>query len=293
MSDGLTAQEQLESSGGETHVAHRLGRGDVGLITGGGSGIGLAIAGRLVADGAAVVLVGRTESKLVDACRTLGERASFIVGDATNEADVANAVNAAEKVGQLRYAVANAGTGAAAPLFQTSLEEWNRVMTGNLTSTFLLIKHAGAAIIRSGGGSIVAISSIAGVRTHRYMAPYCVSKAAIEALVENAADELGGSGLRVNAIRPGLVPTDLSAGLMNSPALLADYREQMPLGREGSTEDIATLARFLLGAESGWITGTCISADGGHHLRRGPNLDPVMRAALGDAVVDGLVPPQR
>jgi NAD(P)-dependent dehydrogenase (short-subunit alcohol dehydrogenase family) len=265
--------------------------GQVALITGGGSGLGLAIARAVSADGASVVLMGRTESKLAAACETIGSSASYVVGDASDEAAVALAVATAAKVGALTMAVANAGTGGAGPLFQTSVDEWNRILTTNLTSAFLLIRHAGAAIIGSGGGSIVAISSIAGVRTHRYMAPYCVSKAAIESLVQNAADEFGGSGLRVNAIRPGLVPTDLSAGLMNSPVLVADYQDQMPLGRTGAPEDIGSLGRFLLGPESGWITGTCISADGGHHLRRGPNLDPLLRAALGADIVDGRVPP--
>jgi NAD(P)-dependent dehydrogenase (short-subunit alcohol dehydrogenase family) len=265
--------------------------GQVALITGGGSGLGLAIARALCADGGAVVLMGRTEAKLAGACEDLGSAATYVVGDAGNEQAVAMAVSVASKVGPLTMAVANAGTGGAGPLFQTSLDEWNRILSTNLTSAFLLIRHAGAAIIQAGGGSIVAISSIAGVRTHRYMAPYCVSKAAIESLVQNAADEFGGSGLRINAIRPGLVPTDLSAGLMHSPVLVADYQDQMPLRRTGTPEDIGALGRFLLGPESSWITGTCISADGGHHLRRGPNLDPLLRGALGDDVVDGRIPP--
>jgi NAD(P)-dependent dehydrogenase (short-subunit alcohol dehydrogenase family) len=105
------------------------------------------------------------------------------------------------------------------------------------------------------------------------MTAYCVSKAGVDMLVQNAADELGPLGIRVNAIRPSLVPTDISAGLTQSPAIVNDYLSQMPLGRLGTTEDIASLAAFLLGSESTWITGMSISADGGHHLRRGPNLD--------------------
>jgi NAD(P)-dependent dehydrogenase (short-subunit alcohol dehydrogenase family) len=94
-------------------------------------------------------------------------------------------------------------------------------------------------------------------------------------LVRNAADELGGAGVRVNAIRPGLVPTDLAAGLVSNPAANADYLTQMPMRRLGTTEDIANLARFLLGPESTWVTGQVIAADGGHTLRRGPDLDPL------------------
>jgi NAD(P)-dependent dehydrogenase (short-subunit alcohol dehydrogenase family) len=259
--------------------------GQVCLITGGGSGIGLAIAQTIVADGGIVVLTGRTESKLRAAVSTLGASAHYVVGDATDESHIGEAVAMASSLGTLRMAVANAGKGGAAPFLHTSLAEWNDIITTNLTSTFLLFQQAGAAMVAPGkadglgqcSGSMLAISSIAAVRTHRYMAPYCVSKAAIESLVQNLADELGGSGVRVNAIRPGLVPTDLTTGLMGAQALVDDYLAQMPLGRVGDTADIAAAARFLLGPDSSWITGTCVSVDGGHHLRRGPNLDVLGR----------------
>ena len=133
-------------------------------------------------------------------------------------------------------------------------------------------------------GPFDAISSIAAVATHRYMTPYNVSKAGLEMLVRQVADELGGVGIRANAVRPSLVPTDISAGLTAVPEIVDDYLEQMPLHRLGTTEDIASVVRFLAGPESSWITGVCISADGGHHLRRGPNLDGVMRMVFGDAV---------
>ena len=96
-----------------------------------------------------------------------------------------------------------------------------------------------------------------------------------------AADELGSVGIRANAVRPSLVPTDISAGLVGSPDIVADYLDQMPLARLGTVDDIALAVRFLLGPESSWITGQCISADGGHHLRRGPNLTPLMEMVFG------------
>jgi NAD(P)-dependent dehydrogenase (short-subunit alcohol dehydrogenase family) len=249
--------------------------GQVCVVTGGGSGIGLAIAESVVNDGGTVVLTGRTEAKLAAAVKEIGKRAYYIVGDATDESHIREVIDKATSLGSLRMAVANAGKGGAAPFLATPLEQWNDIITTNLTSTFLLFQHAGAAMVSQaqGPGSMLAISSIAAVRTHRFMAPYCVSKAAIESLVENLADELGSVGLRVNAIRPGLVPTDLTTALMGAQALVNDYLAQMPLGRVGETADIAAAARFLLGPESSWITGTCVSVDGGHHLRRGPNLD--------------------
>ena len=197
----------------------------------------------------------------------------------------------AEEFGRFTMAVANAGFGSAAPLFQTSLADWSAVLATNLTGAFLTIKHAGAAIIAAGGGSIVAVSSIAGVATHRHMTPYCVSKAGLEMLVRNAADELGAAGLRVNAVRPGLVPTDATAGLLSVPAILDDYLAQMPLGRTGTEADVTALVRFLLGPESVWITGQCIGVDGGHHLRRGPDISPVIALGYGADAAAGRMRP--
>jgi NAD(P)-dependent dehydrogenase (short-subunit alcohol dehydrogenase family) len=107
------------------------------------------------------------------------------------------------------------------------------------------------------------------------MTAYCVSKAGVEMLTRNAADELGGASIRVNAVRPGLVPTDLAAGLVNNPSAQADYLDQMPLRRLGTPDDIASIVRFLIGPESSWVTGQVIAADGGHTLRRGPDLDSI------------------
>lgn len=256
------------------------------LVTGGGSGIGLACAVAMARDGATVTICGRTEEKVKAAAEANGLR--WTVCDVTDEAQVEAAVAAAaEPLGGLHAAVVNAGTGAGGPLLLTELDAWNQVMATNLTGAFLTIKHAGRAIARSGGGSIVAISSIAGPMTHRFMTAYCVSKAGLEMLVRNAADELGVANVRVNAVRPGLVPTDLSMGLTASPEITADYMEQMPLHRLGTPEDIASMVRFFAGPESTWITGQCVGVDGGHTLRRGPDLTAMMRMVFGDDAVEG------
>jgi NAD(P)-dependent dehydrogenase (short-subunit alcohol dehydrogenase family) len=271
-------------------AAEPLG-GQVALVTGGGSGLGLAVARRLHADGATVVLMGRRADVLGAAVASLGDRAVAVPGDVTDEGQIRVAVDRAEESGRLTMAVANAGFGSAAPLFQTTLEQWRAVLDTNLTGAFLTIKHAGAAIVAAGGGAVVAVSSIAGTATHRYMTPYCVSKAGLEMLVRNAADELGRAGLRVNAVRPGLVPTDATTGLLGVPAIVADYLAQMPLGRTGTDAEVAELIRFLVGPESGWITGQCISIDGGHHLRRGPDIGSVVEPVFGIDAASGRVRP--
>ena len=148
------------------------------------------------------------------------------------------------------------------------------------------MKHAGAAIARSGGGAIVAISSIAGPLTHPYMAPYCVSKAGLETLVRNAADELGRAGVRVNAVRPGLVRTELADPLLSDEQVLADYLAQMPISRVGTVDDVGAAVRFLCGPESTWITGQVLGVDGGHTLRRGPDMEHWARGLYGDDLVD-------
>jgi NAD(P)-dependent dehydrogenase (short-subunit alcohol dehydrogenase family) len=132
------------------------------------------------------------------------------------------------------------------------------------------------------GGSIVAISSIAGVLTHRYMAAYATSKAALEMLVRSAADELGPAGVRVNAVRPGLVPTEATVPLVHDGATLADYMAQMPLARVGTPSDVAAAVAFFCGDDSSWITGQILSVDGGHTLRRGPDISSLVQPLFGD-----------
>ncbi|MBK9180055.1 MAG: SDR family oxidoreductase [Acidimicrobiales bacterium] len=268
------------------------GRG--ALVTGGGSGIGLAVARRLVADGAAVTIGGRSEERLRVAAEQLGASAppgipvGWVVVDVADEEQVRSAVAAAaEPAGGLHLAALAAGTGTLGPLVVTPVDAWRAVLETNLTGAFLCIKHAAPAMVRAGGGAIVAVSSIAGPLTHRYMGAYAVSKTGLESLVRNAADELGRAGVRVNAVRPGLVPTELSAALAGDEAIRADYLAQMPLARLGTPDDVANGVRYLLGPESAWVTGQCLAIDGGHTLRRGPDLEAVARLLFGDDAVEG------
>jgi NAD(P)-dependent dehydrogenase (short-subunit alcohol dehydrogenase family) len=278
-----------------TETAPLAGR--AALVTGGGSGIGLQSARYLARDGAAVTICGRSQDRLdaaVESLRT-DERIAddaviqSIPCDTGDEEQVRAAVaRAAEPLGGLHIVVASAGTGTVGPLVAMPVEEFNRVLLTNVTGTFLTIKHAGAELVRSGGGSIVAVSSVAGIKTHKHMGPYCASKTAIDMLCDVAADELGPSGVRVNTVQPSLVDTDLVSVIVASEEIVDDYLSQMPVAKVGDVDDVAAAVRFLCGPESSWVTGTHIPVDGGHHLRRGPNYEPLARALYGEAV-DGVV----
>ena len=265
------------------------------IVTGGGSGIGLGCARHLVRDGAHVTIVGRSEDKLKAAAAGLaaeargGATVQYTTCDVTDEAQVVAAVELEKKpTGKLDIAVANAGAGAGGPIFSTSIEMWRYAVDTNMTGTFLTIKHAGQAMAAGGGGAIVAISSIAGPLTHRFMSPYCASKAGVEMLIRCAADELGGFGIRCNAVRPGLVPTDMAMPLTDDTAIVDDYMDQMPIKRLGNVDDIAGGVRYLAGPESTWVTGQCFAIDGGHTLRRGPRIDSMMVRFFGEDSIKGM-----
>jgi NAD(P)-dependent dehydrogenase (short-subunit alcohol dehydrogenase family) len=267
------------------------------LITGGGSGIGLACARQLAANGAAVTICGRTEARLRDAQAALQAaapraRVQWVRCDVTREDDVVAAVHAAsEPTGSLRAVVASAGgTEFLGPLVLTPTDVWERVLALNVTGTFLTLKHSAPLMARAGGGSFVAMSSIAGPLTHRYFGAYGVGKAGIEALVRLAADELGPSKIRVNAVRPGLVATDMVAPVTAGGPVLEDYLAQTPLGRIGTVDDVAALVRFLVGPESEWVTGQLIGVDGGHSVRRGPDYTPFVEPMFGTDALRGLLP---
>ena len=248
------------------------------LVTGGGSGLGLATAQRLAADGAVVTICGRTEAKLKPALESLPDDGALRGLRRTRRRVGARRGRAwPAEGGGLHIAVANAGTGTVGPITTTELVAWNAVMETNLTGVFLTFKHAGARDRAAPAAARWSRSRRSPARSRiATWAPYCVSKAAVEMLVKNTADEMGMVGVRVNAVRPGLVPTDLSVGLTTNPYIQADYLEQMPLGRNGTPEDIAEAVRYLVGPESAWTTGQIIAVDGGHTLRRGPDMHGLM-----------------
>jgi NAD(P)-dependent dehydrogenase (short-subunit alcohol dehydrogenase family) len=261
-------------------------------VTGGGSGIGLGCAKRLAEEGAAVTICGRSEDRLVAGVAAIGHGSRYVVADVTDEESVNQAVAVAtERTGSLDAIVANAGaTEALGPLALIEVDAFERDLRLNVIGTFLTIKAGAPALAAAGGGAIVGVSSIAAAVTHRLMGPYSASKSGMEMLVRNAADELGAWGIRVNAVRPGLVPTETSDPLASNPATRTDYLNQMPLGRLGTVDDIAAAVAFLASGESTWITGQCIGVDGGHSLRRGPDLAGLVGALFDEPLAARLGP---
>lgn len=251
------------------------------LVTGGGTGIGRACAARLAADGAHVTICGRTESKLQDAVERIqgknsGADVRYIVADITKEDSVEEAVAFASKAtGGLSGCVANAGGGGGlAVTSKQDTAEFARVLELNAMGTFLCLKHTLPKLVESGHGSFVGMSSIAGKLVHPYFGGYGAGKAALEQICRVAADEYGHLNVRVNAIRPGFIATEIMEGIERGGDIFNSYVVNTPMPRLGEPEDVAELARFLIGPESSWITGQVIEVDGGHSLRRGPDFGP-------------------
>jgi 7-alpha-hydroxysteroid dehydrogenase len=267
------------------------------LVTGGGSGIGKAVAAGLVAAGAAVMIVGRNADRLAAAAAeietgtTSAGAIRYEPADITNEAETACTVDAVTAWhGRLHGVVHCAGgSETIGPITQIDSEAWRRTVDLNVNGTMYVLKHAARELVRGGGGAFVGISSIAASNTHRWFGAYGVTKSAVDHLMMLAADELGASWVRVNGIRPGLVRTELVAPITDSPQLSEDYRICTPLPRVGEPEDIANLAMFLLSDAAGWITGQVINADGGQMLRRGPDFTAMLEPLFGADALRGVV----
>ena len=261
-------------------------RGLTALVTGGGSGIGLATAALLAADGAHVTICGRTDEKLQKAAAAItaagiGDGGSIrsIVADVTVDDQMAAAVVfACEPTGGLDILFANAGGSHHMGSFDgVNIDQVRSTIDLNLVGTIISIKHGVAAMKASGGGSIIGMSSGAGHFPHRWLWAYGAAKAGIEESCRYAAEEFGADGIRVNVVQPGIIDDDLMAPITGGGKLLDHYIENMPLGRVGTVDDVASLVRFLAGPESAWITGACIPIDGGHHLRTGADYSLLFR----------------
>lgn len=275
--------------------------GTYALVTGGGTGIGLGCARHLLGAGATVTIAARRRAVLDEAADALraavpGAEVRVAECDVTDEDAVAAAVAlAAGPDGRLDAAVVNAGTGSGKAVLEMTGAELRATYDLNVVGAFHQIKQAGLVMRDHGGGAIVAVSSIAGALGGRFRGAYASSKAALDMLVRVSADELGPFAIRVNSVRPGLVPSEVTAALTDPDAegplaeVQRDYLRNMPLGRLGTPDDVGALVAFLVSPAASWITGQHYAVDGGHTIRRAPNMEAGVRAARGDAEVDRLI----
>ncbi len=247
--------------------------GKVAIITGATGGIGEATAKRYLEEGASVMLVGRSAEKLKETRGRLSgfENVADFVADATDEAATKASVEATvEAFGGLDIVLANAGTeGNFAPIENLTMDEFESVLRTNVLGVWLSIKYAVEPMKKRGGGSMIAISSIAGMIGFPTMAPYIASKHAVFGMVKTAALEMAETGIRVNAIGPGPIDNRMMHSLesqFNPEDTAAAHEfvlESVPMKRYGTNEEVANLALFLGSDESSYCTGGIHMLDGG------------------------------
>ncbi len=245
-------------------------KGKIALVTGASSGIGRATVLKFAGAGARVALIGRDGEALeavADELAKSGGESFAIAADVTREADAERAITGTvEHFGGLDVLVNAAGSLSSGTLEETTFAVWDGMMNVNLRAVFYLMQLA-IPHLEKGGGNIVNVSSVTGLRAFPGVLAYCVSKAGVDQLTRCAALELAGKKIRVNAVNPGVVRTQVHRrGGMSEEAyakFLEHSRQTHPLGRVGEAEEIAELILFLASERAAWITGATYSIDGG------------------------------
>lgn len=248
--------------------------GQAALVTGAAQGLGLAIAGALAEQGARVVvsdLDGEACERVAAGLRSRGAQAVGLPGDLAHGSEVERVAALAQAAfGGIDILVSNAGIqGPYGPLAAVSDEDWQRVLEVNLRASVRLTTRLIPAMAARGGGSVVLMSSIAGLRGNGAIGLYGVSKAALTQLARNLAVEWGPRGVRVNAVSPGLIRTPLATGLLDDEAFLARRLQATPLRRVGEPEEIAGVVAMLASRAGGFITGHNLVVDGGTTISDG------------------------
>jgi len=250
----------------------KLFSGKVALITGAGKGIGQATALEFAKLGSSVVVNSRSRGPLEETLRLIekeGGKAIVIVGDVADEHVQKKAVERAlNEFGRLDFAVNNAGISPwVGTTAECSVEDWKKVIDINLTGTWLGMKCQIPAIIQSGGGSIVNMTSVAALMTFEGYSPYSASKWGIVGITKVAAKEYASKGIRVNVIAPGSIATPLFQDVINStPNSKEDYQKQVPMNRIAESGEVASVVSFLCSDAASYITGAVIPVDGGMTL---------------------------
>ncbi len=237
----------------------------VAVVTGGARGIGLAIGRWFLGNGYRIVLIdidaktlSATGDELFDP-----ERVLPLVCDVRDPQQVQAAIDkTAATFGRIDALVNNAGVAVFKPIAEVTFEEWRNVMATNLDGAFLCTQACAAVMRRNGGGAVVNIASISGLRASTLRVAYGTSKAALIHLSKQQAVELGTVGIRVNAIAPGPVETEM-AKLVHSVAIRSDYYDAIPLNRYGTVEEMAAVTGFLCSPAAAFVNGQVIAVDGG------------------------------
>ncbi|MEF2549801.1 SDR family oxidoreductase [Aurantimonas sp. A2-1-M11] len=237
----------------------------VALVTGAARGIGLVTAKRFLAEGWQVALLDIDGETLDAAVAAIGqpERVLALTCDVAQPDQVTSAFDAVtQRFGRLDALVNNAGVAVFKPMLETAFDEWERSLAVNLGGPFLCTQKAAPIMAGNGGGGVVNITSISGMRASTLRVAYGTSKAGLAHLTKQQAVELAGLGIRVNAVAPGPVDTAM-AKAVHSPAIRADYHDAVPLNRYGLEEEIAEAIFFLCSNKASYITGQILGVDGG------------------------------
>lgn len=248
--------------------------GKTALITGGGTGIGLAIAKRFYNEGAVVVIAGRRKEKLEQGTADIapdGQRVYSIQADVSKDEEAKRLIKeTVARTGRLDVLVNNAGVMRFGALHETPAKDWDLMMQINTFGPWRLMVYAAPYMRKVGGGSIINISSIAGIKAFPNTGIYSASKAALQTLSQVMAMEWAADQIRVNCILPALIEdTELVIPIMgkeNVPAFWEKLRPLHPMGRAGKPDEVADAALFFASSQSSFITGTLLSIDGGRHL---------------------------
>ena len=242
--------------------------GKVALITGGAQGIGAVIAARFAEEGALVFIGDLNATKGAETARAIaakGYRAFFVTLDVTNEKSWIDAISAVIKeAGKLDVLVNNAGINIREPIEEMKVENLDAMLAVNVKGPFLGCKHVIPVFRKSGGGSIINMSSVCGLIGHRYTPEaYTVTKGAVTLLTKTVAVRYAKDNIRCNSLHPSTVMTPLTRVLFDDPVTKAERLGEVPLGRLAETHDVANAALFLASDEAAFINGVALPVDGG------------------------------